>query len=698
MPKRDQARAKKPRRRMGRPALLAALGLAVLLVGLALFLPSRKTSVHLAASVPEDVSYFVEFSSLARTLDAMASMKIVPAAKVAPAATAEDAVVALEKAFDLTRDDAEALAKRVVGVAVAGRFEGKDTRSAWLVGVSSSAPVDALLMADRFASQGRFGESGRAYTLAPAAFVDGAPLLERGLRDLSATGPGKKVVWFKDARILAWGDDALLHDIAAVIDSGKPALDRSELYRRGRRTGAAPDGAIFLDEGALRVLAANRKEPLDGTLRDGGALVGSVRVLPAGVLVSATATLTGDALPAAATALPAKRLTYPDRLPAETVLYVAGSMKHGLKPADARVELTRLLAAGRSFGGDDVARELVDLGKAAGVSLEDLFEMAGDEAAFAIVADKSFKYGAGTPLLEAALRDAGMLLVMKVDGDAAAQRVLARLREAIASSEIGPVSTVTPDRDGFVVTVSPRASLLLGGPPPTLRARYAHREVALVVAAPDLVKATFAALDGERSTLKDDPAHTLARGALRPDAHLYAWVDVGRVGAVAYRASPEARESAQRRGFPVDAVNLEGPDRITAAADLDYHVSGGVWTVDVETLNLWGAGLIVSWQAVPRHPTPSTAPAASAVPSAPPLDRRPVFLHALEDMPDCGRYLTVLATCASHTTGEAQEAYLHDAAVRKDDYVRTVPVDRPLQDKACLGNMFKLRTKPECRF
>jgi hypothetical protein len=267
------------------------------------------------------------------------------------------------------------------------------------------------------------------------------------------------------------------------------------------------------------------------------------------------------------------------------------------------------------------------------------------------------------------------------------------------------VATVTPDATGFIVTVSPKASLLLGGPPPTLRARYTRKELTLVVAAPDLASAALAALDGDGATLKEDAAHAQAMKALRSGAHAYAWVDLGRAGTIAYAASPEARANARGRGFPVDAVHLEGADRLTAALDLDYHAKGGVWTVDVETLNLWGAGLIVAWKSVPRRPS-SAAPSASAGhPASPPdagvpasVDRRPVFAHALEEMQYCSDVLTTLERCAANAAApEDRDAYMHEAEQRRAEYVRTVPVDRPIQDKACLGKLYRLRSKPECK-
>ena len=503
------------------------------------------------------------------------------------------------------------------------------------------------------------------------------------------------------------GDEHLLHDVADVVEAGAPALDALASFQATRKDagkdGAGVEGLLFADERALRgVRAAAAWRPvLDAMLRDGGTVAGALRMTPAGLVARATLPLTGDALPGGVSRAGAASLTFPDRLPVDTVFYLASDLRRGLAPAEAREQVLRMAGSLRTGIAFDLGQSLADLERATGLAVGDLFEMAGDEAALAVFLTKDFRYSLSTPLLRTGIESAGVVFAMKVDGDAAAQRVLAKVRAALAETEMGKLSTITADGAGFVASpvASAHARLtgLSGDALPMLLVRYANKEVVVILARAELADHALAALDGAGATLKDDPAHALARKALRPDARLYAWLDVGRVASLVYAANPGASEDAKARGLPVDAVTLAGPRRVTQAIDLDYRGNGGAWTVAIEALNPWAPALLTGWLVVPeRERHGSAQPSAVPPPGATPED--PAHAGGLDDMPQCKEVLEKLEQCARKAaTTEARDALLLDEAQKRATYLHTPAPDRAQQNKACKGPLFKLHSNPACQ-
>ncbi len=65
------------------------------------------------------------------------------------------------------------------------------------------------------------------------------------------------------------------------------------------------------------------------------------------------------------------------------------------------------------------------------------------------------------------------------------------------------------------------------------------------------------------------------------------WVDTGRITSVMLDgATHVSRKSAVSSMFPMDAIRLTGPDRVTSALSVGASVKNGVWTIDFDSLNL----------------------------------------------------------------------------------------------------------------
>lgn len=653
------------RRRM-RPLVVVLAG--VLALGLlgggaaVLYAVITKPAPTLTTSIPASVTFYAEVPSWKRVLEGMASMKIADASRLDTAETAEGAVRALASAFNLSKIDAASLGAVIGSVAVAGR-SGQDIGSALLLSVSAEAPVEVLLKTNRFSPGGALG-SVRMYQLAAAPAAKDAPLFERTLRELSTEGTRKRVLWFAERHLLVLGDESFVREVADVVANGKPALEQRDLYlKAGKHVDVSAVGVTFIDEQMFKdhTDAAERKA-LDGFLHDGGPLGASVRFGPAGVIVTGFATFTGATVPVEEPPA-AEALTIPERLPGETIAYVAGSTRRGMKPAQAKAAVVKALLSANAGTDTDVSVAVDRFEARVGVTVEDLFKVVGDECAFAVLVDKDFKYGSGAPFAAAAPTGLGALFVLKVDDDLTAKAVLMKLHDRATTPDLAEWVTVSPDGDGFILTPTAIATKAVGGAAPLVHVTYGNREIAIAMASSTMADRALAALASGKGTLRDDGGHALARSALRPKARAYGWIDVGRIATLAFTANPADRADARAAGLPVDAIKLVGDDRVTAAFDVDYHVKDGTSTVEVEMVNPWAFSLFtgvdapVSRQAfaaaLARAPQAvDPVPPAPVFPSAPVLPV-PAPLVMPTGIAVCDEYIAKLEICGPRFASQA---------------------------------------------
>ena len=67
---------------------------------------------------------------------------------------------------------------------------------------------------------------------------------------------------------------------------------------------------------------------------------------------------------------------------------------------------------------------------------------------------------------------------------------------------------------------------------------------------------------------------------------LRAWLDTGRITSVMMEGASHVRKSAMSTSLPVVAVRLTGPDRVTSAIAIRATSKSGVWSVDLDSLNM----------------------------------------------------------------------------------------------------------------
>src|SRR5262249_12419787 len=107
-----------------------------------------------------------------------------------------------------------------------------------------------------------------------------------------------------------------------------------------------------------------------------------------------------------------------------------------------------------------------------------------------------------------------------------------------------------------------------------------------------LVERTVSAFKDGKDTLGDDGAHKAAIGALPGGAHLYMWVDTGRIMDTLLKGSPEIEKEVSKHGFSLASIPLTGNDRVTSAISLGFKAKDGVWDYRFDSVNLLAAAPI----------------------------------------------------------------------------------------------------------
>ncbi len=93
------------------------------------------------------------------------------------------------------------------------------------------------------------------------------------------------------------------------------------------------------------------------------------------------------------------------------------------------------------------------------------------------------------------------------------------------------------------------------------------------------------AFDGEGDMLKSDKAHKRALGALEPKSQALVWVDTGRMLRTFLKGKSDAKRMARKKGFPVDALILEGDDRITSGYSTLVTLEDDAVKLEARSLN-----------------------------------------------------------------------------------------------------------------
>ena len=576
----------------------------------AYFIFFRAASAHMAQSVPKDTTMYVEVPSIRQSIASSVTAKSLDPTKLNEKQATDDAVTAFANAFDVSQTDARLIFLSLSSTAFALRRPNDGKDGAMLLSFASNSAATTLLSAKRFTDRGVFGKAGKRYDLKPksipASQMEKLPAMERSLSSMEVD-ESSRLVWFAKSSLLVLGDEPMVTSIAAVLETGADSLEKNDAYIKAKPSFDSGASVLtFMDTRAFdSTKDADAQKMLSSYLRDRDPVTGTMTMDKAGILMKLHGKLTGDALPPDDLVPAAPKLTYPHRLPQETVAYIAYSTKTNMKGAAARAALIKHAQASNPASAKQLQDGLEQLEKQAGFTFDELVDMLGDEGAFAVIMDKDFKYDTKDGVADE-LSKFGLVFVESVKDDAIAKQILGKLKAAVSNPSFADFATVKPDGDGF--EVDPQTSAAM--PLPSLKVEYKDKQIIVVLAAAPLADRALAALEQGKGTLKDEPAAESAFSALMPDAHSYWWIDTGRLASVLHDSVPAAKATAASNGVPIDAIRLTGPDRITTAIGMRYTVSKGVWAVDIDMLNMPGLAVL---SGADQLDMPSPAAAAGGI-------------------------------------------------------------------------------------
>lgn len=581
-----------PPPKKGSGGLIALVLITLLLVGggiaaaVVYFVVLAKPAPHLAAYVPKNASVYVELPSVKRSIVSAATMKPLDASRVDDKVMTLELDTAFARAFALPQGDAHSLVSALDAAAFVARDTNNAGKAALIISFTGTAPVEKLLHSPRFSESGAFLGGGMRFSLLARSSFEISPNagpIEIALSDMKTGRHSEDLIWFAKKKLLVWGDDQIVTDIGSVIGGSADSLEKNDAYKNAKRTfeGGA-DVAFFFDTHDLDdVRDPSSKKLLDGWIQNRDPVTGAIKLVKAGVMMDAHATLTGTSLPPGDLVPPASKLVYPHKLPAETVAYMALSTKTKMNGSAIRAMLFKSVDEADATSGRELRSNLDAMERSVGFKLDDLVDLAGDEAAMAIVVDPAFKLDTTNGVVDE-LTSFGVVYALAVKDDAKAKMVLAKLRAQLETPDLASYVKVSSLPDGWEADPQTAATF----PVPNLTVRYDGKQVVAVLASPAIAKRAFDALMSNKATLATNPAHELAFGALPQDANFYMWLDTGRITSVMLDGASHAKRAATPTLLPADAIRLTGPDRVTSALAIRTTQKTGVWTVDIDSLNL----------------------------------------------------------------------------------------------------------------
>jgi hypothetical protein len=543
-----------------------------------------KPAPHLARYVPKTTSLYVEVPSIKKSLISFATVKPLDSSRVDEKRMMDDTIDAFASSFDLSPDEA----KTVVGGLDAAAFAARDTNSsgkaAGIIAFSSTGAADKLLHAKRFSDKGAFGTGGTRYTLDRKPFSAKAGITEMALNEMSFTGGKDRLVWFPKSKLLVFGDEEMVTDVDQVLSNSQESLEKSESYGKAKKTfESGSDVAFFYDTHDLDdTKGAASKKALDQYLRNRDPITGAIKIVKAGIMMDMHATLAGTGMPPDDLVPHASKLAFPRRLPADTVAYMAMSTKTKMPGSAVRATLIQRVEDSDPATAKDLKDGLDAIEKQMGFKLDDVIDMTGDEAALAIIVDPAFKIDPDNGMTDE-LGNIGMVYALAVKDDAKAKMILGKIKKQLETPGLEDTLKVRSlGGDDFEVDPETHASF----PVPNLTVRYDGHQIMAVVAAGSLTTRALDALQHGKGTLGGDQAHELAMGALPQDANFYMWIDTGRITSIMLDGASHVKHGGMSSTIPVDAIRLKGPDRVTSAMAMRANVKNGVWTIDLDSLNL----------------------------------------------------------------------------------------------------------------
>jgi hypothetical protein len=551
-------------------------------VGAYLLFFSSGGAPEMAATMPRDSEMLIQISNVPKLLVDFKDIEYLDTSLRDDKKVFDEAADSVAKAFDISLDDARAFLVASRSVGIGGRKLSTQPEAAFAIGFASAGAVEALLKSPRFVASGAVGQTGKRYQLTKKQLTSsvGQDVLLKGLAE-AELGTGKDVlVWFPDKKLLTFGTEAYVADLAKVIEQGAAAVDANPSFQAAAKDfDSNARLTAFLDPTVFSSIDdAKVKELVDSYFKPAGPLTGMLTVKSAGFVTSLTGRIIGSKLPKASTYEAPTKLELPNRLPAETFAYAAFQTATKMSGADVQKLIFDQMEAADPRSKRQAEEGLAQIEKALGVSMTKLVDGLGGEAVLAMAAPTDVALDASI-LAQGpqAAAKFNVTWVQQLKDDTEYKRLAAQLKQKVIPS-VREV-TLTEDGPGFALT--PRGAPL----PVSLRVKFFDKHLFITAGGNTLCDRAEAAFSKGDRTLKDDAAHQAALAALPDKHHFRLWLDTGRIVDTLFK-NPLLRATASENGMQLDKFRLSGPQRVTSALTVKSEVENEVWSYRLDALNM----------------------------------------------------------------------------------------------------------------
>jgi hypothetical protein len=594
-----------PKKKGGMGIILAIVGALVVIGGgiAAYFLFFAGPSSKLSNKVPKDTEIYFEVPSVKHLVESFAGMGIVDEKELDGKKLVKEIRDGMKDAFDIKKEEADALLDSIDSIAVAGRDITKKGSAAVIIGFNDADAVEKLLKSSRFSKEGELAD-GTRYAIERVelkgeedfkAIKDWSPA-RKFFSFISADKDSKDdaVVWYPDAKLMVFGKIDFIEDIGGVVTKDKDNLAGSDRWKQADFSSGS-SAIFFVESGVLKELedeGKEGKEIVKGYFDDVAPFAGSIKFTDAGIVASLSGELKGtkvsedDALPSAV------GLDLFEKLPKETVAYIAVSSKSDLDGKEQVKRILKQLKAVDEHSSEQLEKGIDEMDKELGIGLAEILDAIGDQMVFALAVDRELTIDEKKKPDEYIEQGAAAYLLAVGDKDKA-KKVVKTLREKLF--EEGPLKDAYDvDKKGEGFDATPKQE---GKGAPEIRVRLTDDH--LLIAAGGLSKRFTETLDNGKDSLAGDEAHSKAMDALGGKPHVILWADTGFAGRILLdfvnaddKRAKDLEEAEQDIGLSTKSIRLKGKNRVTSAIGIGIESKGASWRYRIDTLNLPALGVV----------------------------------------------------------------------------------------------------------
>lgn len=548
-----------------------------------------RSAPALARYLPKDTQVYVELPSVTKALIGLAGVDAVHEEDLDADKQKERLVAAFADSFELGMGNVERFIDGVRSAAIAGRAGPRMSRfdvrpeAVLLLSFTSEDDVERVLGSSRFERRDRFKGfaqySVRRRSLDnPDALAKQSPL-ERALDEIGDLPPPEAdpeleskpevvVMWFAEAKVLAIGSRRMVEDCARVVtgehdslESGNQQFERAEWPLRSTVL-------AYVDPNLLE-----SRELRESFLDDPDPVVGALRLLDEGVKLDLRLQLRGKEIPSPALFTVPTPLNLHERLPSDTFAYLELSTRFAVSGKQVEGALFDAAASIDASTLRGLQRVVDKLHDETDIELSDLVEISGHQAVLGIVADD----GDLKEMLGGNVEELTMVGIAEVSDKKRAQGLVHDLRDYLEGRY-----DVSRKEGGFLAERKGQPSVMV---------KLAGEHLLFAFGKNGSLEDFEDVYAGKGRALSKDAAHGKTRKLLEGRPIAFMWVDAGRVAdaALSRKAGGEAltspRAALRDLDIPIDALDVEGPDRITAWAALFVTHSSNTVTIELQSLN-----------------------------------------------------------------------------------------------------------------